>query len=146
MMVNSAQSGGGGGCMPSPFHSICHHEQSCGIQYLRGHIHSSISPLPFFPLWYRVSLYTLSHINRFTVTSTESTHSGNGHYLAYILSWWKNLPSLVRDGGCTPTPFHYIYAPAEGADKLLLFLLYPYMYSVVTPNTPPNVILRTPLW
>jgi hypothetical protein len=35
-----------------------------------------------------------------------------------------------------PTPFHYIYnqvqvevyAPAEWADPLLLFLLYPYMY------------------
>jgi hypothetical protein len=43
-------------------------------------------------------------------------------------------------GGCTPTPFHYIYstitdkvvvyAPAERADTLSLFLLYPYMYSV----------------
>ncbi len=43
-------------------------------------------------------------------------------------------------GGCTPTLFHYIYstitykvvvyAPAEWADTLPLFLLYPYMYSV----------------
>jgi hypothetical protein len=41
--------------------------------------------------------------------------------------------------GCTPSPFHSIYhheqgcvcAPAERADVLPLFLLYPYMYSVV---------------
>jgi hypothetical protein len=46
----------------------------------------------------------------------------------------------MRGGGCTPTPFYYIYgtttynvevyAPAERADTLLPFLLYPYMYSV----------------
>jgi hypothetical protein len=44
-------------------------------------------------------------------------------------------------GGCTPTPFHYItitykvvmYASTtERADTLPLFLLYPYMYSVLT--------------
>ncbi len=37
--------------------------------------------------------------------------SGNGHFLAYIPSWWKNLPCLVRVGmhHWTPTPFHYIY-------------------------------------
>ncbi len=44
-------------------------------------------------------------------------------------------------GGCTPAPFRSIYctitykvvvfAPAERADTLPLFLLYPYMYSVV---------------
>ncbi len=31
MMVNSAQSGEGGRCTPSPFHSIYHHQQSCGV-------------------------------------------------------------------------------------------------------------------
>jgi hypothetical protein len=44
-------------------------------------------------------------------------------------------------GGCMPTPFHYIYhhvqnyialyAPAERADTLPLFFLYPYMYSAL---------------
>jgi hypothetical protein len=41
-------------------------------------------------------------------------------------------------GGCTPTPFHSItimyivavYAPAERADTIHVFHLYPYMYSV----------------
>ncbi len=59
-------------------------------------------------------------------------------------------------GGCTHTPFHYIYstitfkvvvyAPAERADTLPLFLLYPYMYSVLTtsPSTNPVLIL-TPI-
>ena len=32
MMVKSAQTGEGGGCTPSPFHSISHHhERSCGV-------------------------------------------------------------------------------------------------------------------
>ncbi len=44
--------------------------------------------------------------------------------------------------GYTPTPFHYIsksttyvvvYAPAERADTLPLFLLYSYMYSMEVP-------------
>jgi hypothetical protein len=45
-------------------------------------------------------------------------------------------------GGCTPSPFHSIYnitskvvvyAPAEMADTLPLFLLYTYVYSVDQP-------------
>ncbi len=49
-----------------------------------------------------------------------------------------------KDGGCTPTPFHYtvstitykvvLYAPAGRADTLHLFLLYPYIYSVGRPD------------
>jgi hypothetical protein len=43
-------------------------------------------------------------------------------------------------GGCTPSPFTLstvtrkvvVYAPAERADTLLIFLLYPCMYSVVS--------------
>jgi hypothetical protein len=44
-----------------------------------------------------------------TVLSTEYIQSGTGRFLAYIPSSWKNKPRLVRVGGCTPTPFHYIY-------------------------------------
>ncbi len=32
------------------------------------------------------------------------------------------------------------YTPAERSDTLLLFLLYPYMYSVVPPPTPPSIM------
>jgi hypothetical protein len=39
------------------------------------------------------------------VIVTEHTESGNCRFLAYIPSWWKNLPSLVRVG-CTPPPPH----------------------------------------
>ncbi len=40
-LVKSAQAGGGGGCTSSPFHSIYHHKQSCGVLFLlRGQIHS----------------------------------------------------------------------------------------------------------
>ncbi len=48
-------------------------------------------------------------------------------------------------GGCTPTPFHYtvatimskvvVYALAERAETLPLFILYPYMYSVKDLDT-----------
>ncbi len=69
---------------------------------------------------------------------TEYTESSNGHLLAYIPSWWKNQPSLVRVGGYTPTPFHSItipskvvvYAPAERADTLPYFYSTPSIYSV----------------
>jgi hypothetical protein len=59
----------------------------------------------------------------------------------------KNRPDGRGGGGarCTPSPFHCIYhhvqscgvpyAPAEGADTHSLFLLYPYMYSVVSPQS-----------
>ncbi len=60
------------------------------------------------------------------------------HFLTNIPSWRKNKKSAQpgKRGGCTPTSFYYTYhhvqsyAPAERADTLLLFLLYPYMYSV----------------
>jgi hypothetical protein len=39
---------------------------------------------------------------------TEYTQSGNGHFLAYIPSWWKNLPRKEwgGGGGWMPTSFH----------------------------------------
>jgi hypothetical protein len=52
----------------------------------------------------------------------------------------EKLAQPGEGGGCTPTPLHYlyhhiqscgVYAPAERADALPLFLLYTYMYSVV---------------
>ncbi len=79
-----------------------------------------------------------------TVRTTEYTQSGNCHFLAYIPPRWKNQPSLLRLGGARPPPFTkstiaytvVVYAPAERADTLpdktlLLFLLYPYIDSVV---------------
>ncbi len=32
IMIEKSQSGEGGECNPSPFHSIYHHEQSCGVR------------------------------------------------------------------------------------------------------------------
>jgi hypothetical protein len=52
----------------------------------------------------------------------------------------EKVAKAGEGGRYTPTPFHYIYhhvyevvvyAPAERADILPLFLLYPNMYSVV---------------
>ncbi len=43
------------------------------------------------------------------VVPTEYSQSGIGHFLAYIPSWWKNQPSLVRVGGALHAPPHSIY-------------------------------------
>jgi hypothetical protein len=84
----------------------------------------------------------LRYLSLFTfvvVSTTEYTQSGNRRFLAYIPSWWKNQPWLVRIGGARPPPFTLFHsnkvavsAPAERADTLTQFLLYPYMYSVVS--------------
>ncbi len=41
----------------------------------------------------------------FAFCSTGYTQSGNGRFLTYIPSWWKNLPRLVRAGDARPPPF-----------------------------------------
>jgi hypothetical protein len=70
------------------------------------------------------------------LNTTEYTQSRNAHFLAYIPSRWKNLPSLVGGGGgARPLPFtisaimdkFVVYAPAERGNTLPLFLLYPYI-------------------
>ncbi len=74
-----------------------------------------------------------------TVETTEYSQSGNGHFLAYIPSWWKNQPSLVGGGGGVHSHLLSLYLPSHTkfvrssweADTLTLFLLYPYMCSVV---------------
>jgi hypothetical protein len=75
-------------------------------------------------------------------------HRGNSPFLAYIPSWWKNQPSLVKVGvACPlPTPFHYIYyhllscsvrSSWESRSVVqihlppFLFIFYTYTYSVV---------------
>ncbi len=56
----------------------------------------------------------------------------------YSISDGKISPGLVKVGGARPPPFTVstimskvvVYAPAQRAETLPLFLLYPYMYSV----------------
>ncbi len=63
--------------------------------------------------------------------------------MAYIPPRWKSQPRLVRVGGARPPPFArstitykvVVFTPAERADTLPLFLLYPYMYSAVLIST-----------
>jgi hypothetical protein len=60
--------------------------------------------------------------------------------MATFHPWWKTQPILVRMRGARPPPFTIstikckvvvrVYATAERADTLLLFLFFPYMYSV----------------
>jgi hypothetical protein len=45
LVVKSAQLGEGGGCTPSPFHSIHHHERSCGVPYASA---ERAKTLPYF--------------------------------------------------------------------------------------------------
>jgi hypothetical protein len=75
---------------------------------------------------------------------TEYTQSGNGWFLAYIPSWWKNQPWLVRVGLYahplsrftlfTITYKVAVYAPAERADTLPLFHPYPICTLWATPR------------
>jgi hypothetical protein len=76
---------------------------------------------------------------------SQSTQSGNGHFLAYIPSTRvKPARAAARVGVHAypislylPSRTNYcsiLYAPAEKADTLPLFLLYPYVYSVVHMN------------
>ncbi len=83
---------------------------------------------------------------------TEYTQNGNGRFLANILSRWKNFPRLVRGGGGSrPYPFTIftitykvaVSAPAERADPLTLFHLYPYVYSV--DQFLPGIVLPVPI-
>ncbi len=73
-------------------------------------------------------------------------YTHRAHRVATATFWhnsitMENSALAGEGGGCTPTPFHYIYhhvqscgvyAPAERADTLPLFLLYFFMYSVIT--------------
>ncbi len=66
--------------------------------------------------------------------STVYTESGNGRFLAYIPSWWKNKPCLVR---VRSNPFRYSYHHVQSCNvrsslagryvqcTLHLFHLYP---------------------
>ncbi len=57
------------------------------------------------------TLLGLGDVNVTEVSPTEYTQNGNGRFLAYIPSRWKNYPRLVRvgGGGARRPPFHYIY-------------------------------------
>ncbi len=46
---------------------------------------------------------------RLSVTDTEYTQWQRPRFLAYVPSWWKNYPRLVRVVVARHTPFHYIY-------------------------------------
>jgi hypothetical protein len=92
------------------------HACSCVHKYCMSHrgpivcCHCIVSPVPSL-----------------LFNTTEYTQSGNGHFLAYIPSWWKNQPSLVRmgGGGARTPPFTIsiitklwvvVYAPTERVD------------------------------
>ncbi len=104
-----------------------------------------------FSLWFsRFVIFVLSKTHT-DIRNFMYTHRFNQghckHFLVYIPSWWKNQPSLVRGGRgvhaqppfilSTITYKVVVYAPAKRADTLPLFLLYPYMYSV---------LLKIPQW
>jgi hypothetical protein len=61
----------------------------------------------------------------------QSTQSGNDRFLAYMME------ELAQSGVSISTITYkfVVYAPAERADTLPLFLRFPYMYSVVQRYT-----------
>ncbi len=66
--------------------------------------------------------------------ATEYTQSDNCRFLAHIPSWWKNQLWSVGVRGARPPPFSLftitnkdaVYTPAERADTIPVFQLYPY--------------------
>ncbi len=72
-----------------------------------------------------------------------------------MATFWLEKLALPGEGeGCTPTPFHFVstitskvvvYAPTERADTPLLFLLYPYKYSVALSLKETRECARSPL-
>ncbi len=88
----------------------------------------------------RVNLWYTRGTAHCTVHTTEYTQRGNCRFLAYIPSWWKNQPWLVRvrGGGARPPPFTLftimykvaVFAPAEGQIHFP-FSSIPYMFSVL---------------
>ncbi len=109
----------------------------------RGLASTASSPnLAISPLWRASGTPESTQENeKNSFNHTEYKQSGNGRFLAFISSWWKNYPRLVRVGvGCTSTPLS-LYLPSRTmlqctlklrwADTLTLFHLYKYMYSVV---------------
>ncbi len=97
--------------------------------------------LLFYPFLSSLVMHTplsVQYLNSVQHRRKQRVHSvAMGHFLAYIPSWRKMWPRLVRVGWCTPTTCHYIYhhaqscgipyAPAERAGTLHLLLLYPYV-------------------
>jgi hypothetical protein len=87
-------------------------------------------------LWVRI-FQTLPRA--WVLPQSTNTPSGNGHFLAYIPHPITMVKSAQpgEGGGARPPPFTLstitckvvVYAPAERADALPLFLLYPCMYS-----------------
>ncbi len=79
------------------------------------------------------------------IAPTEYTQSGNGHFLGLHFIMRAKSAQAGEGGGARPHPPFTIstftfkvvvyYAPTERADTcaLPLFLLYPYMYSVIAP-------------
>ncbi len=93
----------------------------------------SLSP-PLYSSKRNLDKKILKHYKKYT----EYTQSGNCSFLAYIPSWWKNQPSLVRAGDASPPLFTIStityrvvvsYAPAERAD-----IWSPYFYFTPTCN------------
>ncbi len=102
-------------------------------------IDSISNPYPFLGL--KKYYYSILSLNVFQV----GVHWRWFHRAATVDFWrTSHHDRKISTGGCTPTPFHYIYhhvqssqriAPTERADTLTLFHLYPYIYSVVCKKT-----------
>ncbi len=86
------------------------------------------------------------------IAATEYTQSGNGHFLAYIPSWWKISPAWWGVEGARPPLSLYLPSRTKlwctlqlKADTFPLCLLYPYMYSVIAAfamHAPPLFMKR----
>jgi hypothetical protein len=134
MMEKSAPPGDGEGCTPTPFHYIYHQVQSCGTSTRyrgEGRYTPPISTLPLYVLcgtdclrkgkksdpsfhsWEELVTSYLQGI-RAVWGQTHRVHTEWQWPLSGVYSiMMEKSAHPGESGGCTPTPFHYIYHHAQ---------------------------------
>ncbi len=82
-------------------------------------VKTELRRMPGFLQSISATLLNVWYANVWFVTS-EYTQSGDCRFLAYIPSWWKNQPWLVRVGGARPPPFNLLPSRTKLQCTLLL--------------------------
>ncbi len=119
MMVKWSKSasacGDGGGCMPSPFYSIYHHKQRCGVRsmQLRGQIRSPLFllyPYMYTVVWTMKSPSVPMRCCKFTRPHLITLPSSPSNTFCTISNNWTSRfdPSIFRHSGIwwTAVPPH----------------------------------------
>ncbi len=87
---------------------MCALTHQVSFRITSGAFYSPFIHLMFYQVLVEEKINILSYLIKIVIT--EYTQSGDGRFLAYIPSWWKNQLRLARVGGARAPPFTtYIY-------------------------------------